>query len=341
MEPKVSVIVPVYNVEQYLDRCVDSLLRQSLDDMEIILVDDGSPDGCPRMCDALAGKYPQIKVIHQENQGLGPARNSGLEIAGGEYVAFVDSDDFVEPNMYERLYDLARENDADFVGCDYAYYIDGKATPVHAYDRPLNLKGGDAQKILLDMLGAPPEYHDDVVYGMSVWKAIYRRSVIEQYGVRFPSREMISEDIIFNTEYLKHAESASYTPEVFYYYVRENTGSLTKNYKLDHYLREIRQYKMLSRETEAIPGSFVRLQRTFLSRIRVCLMEAYEANTAEAKKVIGDIFNDPDVQAAAHDYDIRPLYFPYKFFVLLLRAKSRLGFALYFKYRLRKKRLWQ
>ena len=100
---KVSVIIPVYKVEEYLERCVQSVLNQTLKDIEIVLVDDGSPDNCPKMCDEFAKKDSRIKVVHKNNEGLGKARNSGLEVATGEYVAFVDSDDYVHPEMYEIL----------------------------------------------------------------------------------------------------------------------------------------------------------------------------------------------------------------------------------------------
>jgi len=102
--PKVSIIIPCYGVEKYLDRCMDSILKQTLNDIEIILVDDGSPDRVPEMCDNYASRDPRIRVIHKPNAGLGYARNSGLEIATGEFVAFVDSDDYIDIGMYEALY---------------------------------------------------------------------------------------------------------------------------------------------------------------------------------------------------------------------------------------------
>ena len=103
MIPKISVIVPIWNVEKYLDRCIQSILNQTLKDIEIILVDDESPDNCPSMCDDYAKRYSNIKVIHKKNGGLGYARNSGLELATGKYVAFLDSDDWVEKEAYEQL----------------------------------------------------------------------------------------------------------------------------------------------------------------------------------------------------------------------------------------------
>ena len=115
MRPLISVIVPVYNVEKYLDRCVNSLLNQTIDNIEIILVDDGSPDLCPQMCDKYASIHSNIKVVHKQNAGLGMACNTGLNIAVGEYVAFVDSDDWVDNNMYKQMTDIASSHEADIV----------------------------------------------------------------------------------------------------------------------------------------------------------------------------------------------------------------------------------
>lgn len=124
--PKVSIIVPAYKVESTLNRCVDSIRKQTLEDIEIILVDDGSPDNCPRMCDDLAIIDERIKVIHKTNGGLGYARNSGIEIASGEYIAFIDSDDYIEPNMMQRLYDFASKKNCDVVYGGYNIIREGK-----------------------------------------------------------------------------------------------------------------------------------------------------------------------------------------------------------------------
>ena len=109
---KVSVTVPVYKTEKYLERCVGALLCQTLEDIEIILVDDGSPDACPEMCDRFAETDGRIKVVHRENGGLGFARNSGIDVSTGEFIGFVDSDDYVSPDMFEKLYNAAKEHDA-------------------------------------------------------------------------------------------------------------------------------------------------------------------------------------------------------------------------------------
>ena len=106
MKPLISVIVPIYNVEKYLPQCIESILRQTYTNLEIILVDDGSPDSCPQICDDYAAKDSRIKVIHQANSGVSAARNSGLKIAKGKYIGFIDGDDYIEPDMYEYLYNL-------------------------------------------------------------------------------------------------------------------------------------------------------------------------------------------------------------------------------------------
>ena len=124
MAPKVSIIVPVYKVEKYLNRCVDSILAQTFTDFECILVDDGSPDGCPAICDEYAKKDNRIKVIHQENKGVSAARNAGLDMAKGEYILFVDSDDWIDESTVQSL--LMISEDADIIMCGFSIeYEDG------------------------------------------------------------------------------------------------------------------------------------------------------------------------------------------------------------------------
>ena len=119
MNPLISVIVPVYKAEKYLDKCVQSIVNQTYKNLEIILVDDGSPDNCPEMCDEWAKKDSRIKVIHKENGGVSSARNAGLDNSFGDYIGFVDSDDFIENDFYECLYDNLVENGADISFCTF------------------------------------------------------------------------------------------------------------------------------------------------------------------------------------------------------------------------------
>lgn len=143
-----SVIVPVYKVESYLDRCVESIVGQSYRNLEIILVDDGSPDGCPEKCDDWAKRDNRIKVIHKQNAGLGFARNSGLDIATGEYVAFVDSDDYIENDMYRTLIDAACRHNADMVSCGFNKQLaSGEFLPCVEFDRETTFEGEDIKEL--------------------------------------------------------------------------------------------------------------------------------------------------------------------------------------------------
>ena len=119
MKPKISVIIPVYNVEKYLNRCVDSILNQSLQDFEIILVNDGSTDSSPKICDEYAQQDERIRVIHKQNARVAAARNDGIKVAQGEFISLIDSDDWIEPTMLEEMYSTATQFGCDFVMCDF------------------------------------------------------------------------------------------------------------------------------------------------------------------------------------------------------------------------------
>ena len=129
--PFLSVIVPIYCVEEYLEECIRSILRQSFRDFELILVDDGSPDGCPKLCDQFAGQDSRVKVIHKENGGLVSARKAGVGISSGRYITFVDSDDWIEPDMYEAMYRLWQKEKPDILATDYYYDTGEGGAPVH------------------------------------------------------------------------------------------------------------------------------------------------------------------------------------------------------------------
>ena len=138
-KPLLSIIVPVYKVENYLQKCIDSILAQTFTDFELILVEDGSPDGCPALCDAAAAKDARIRVLHQKNGGLSAARNAGLDVARGEWIGFVDSDDYIAPEMYETLYKAVQSTGADLALCDYAE-VDEAGRPAMSADARSGLK---------------------------------------------------------------------------------------------------------------------------------------------------------------------------------------------------------
>lgn len=244
MKPKVSVIVPVYNVEKYLRQCLDTIINQTLKEIEIILIDDGSTDSSLTICKEYTKLDGRIKLIHKENEGLGYTRNKGLQEATGEFVGFIDSDDWIELDMFEKLYQTAVEKKADTCLGN----IKGKK---------LLFEGKEVkQELLPKMIGS--KYDGTDYYGMSVWRGIYQLDLIKTHNVQFPSeRELISEDIIFDIQYYSIAQKVVLIDHKFYYY-RENLNSLTKRYRENRfdlykklYLEEERKIRILTIEEEA------------------------------------------------------------------------------------------
>ena len=232
MNTKVSVVVPVYRVEQYLQRCVDSLRNQTLRDIEIILVDDGSPDGCPALCDSLAAEDSRIRVIHKANEGAGPSRNAGIRAAAGDYIGFVDSDDFVLPEMFEEMWSAAARMDADFVLTGEINYARGaEGEKKHCFSSIEVFEGTEGRKKLLQgIAGAFPWEPEDSRYGFGVCNKLYRRTTILDHGVMFASeRDVMSEDMLFLLDYVPVIQRAVGIPGAFYYYCN-NQASISKGY---------------------------------------------------------------------------------------------------------------
>ena len=214
MQPCISVIVPVYKVEPYLRQCVESIMNQTYSYLEIILVDDGSPDNCGAICDEYARKDSRIRVIHKENGGLSDARNAGLDIAAGDYIGFVDSDDWIEPQMYEKLLELLLKYGADmaFGGVADDVVSDGKAQTVKVSDY------GNAP-FSEDKLSAMCQYFQG---SWAAWDKLYRRKLFD--GIRFPVGE-INEDEAIVLRLLDRCERVCYTNKVCYHYLKHTDGN--------------------------------------------------------------------------------------------------------------------
>lgn len=218
--PKISVIVPVYNVEKYLIRCVDSILGQTYKNLEIILVNDGSTDESGKMCDRYAKENENIKVVHRKNGGLAAARNSGLDIATGDYIAFVDSDDWIDSDMYEWMLSLATENNADIVRC--GYYIDKEGEkPIPAYECTGKLLYTDEQRRC--------EMVRDSYKAASACTKLYKREIIADK--RFDETMLANEDWGFNYDLLKNVKNTVYydLPKYHYFQRSESIMRSKKN----------------------------------------------------------------------------------------------------------------
>lgn len=222
-EKLLSVIVAIYKVEPYLDRCITSIVNQTYRNLEIILVDDGSLDNCPAMCDEWATRDSRIKVIHKQNGGLGYARNSGLEIATGDYVAFVDSDDYLELNMYQELMQEAITNNVDCVYCGFRQQLPSlKFVDVINMGREI-FRGDEVEALAAQFL---MNFRNEHLH-FSVWHGVYRRELID---FKFVSeRVCVSEDYVFTHSFMRRCRSFSYVSKALYNYMY-NSSSLSRNY---------------------------------------------------------------------------------------------------------------
>ncbi|MBR6633807.1 MAG: glycosyltransferase [Clostridia bacterium] len=245
-QPEVSIIVPVYNAEKHLHRCISSLRKQTLENIEIILVDDSSTDSSLAICNEMAKEDSRIKVIHKVNEGAGYARNTALEVATGEYIGFVDSDDFVDLNMFKALYDKAVLYNSDLV-MSGVLFVDGnmfgkegEVKPKAYFDSDTHFDTEESlKKLRMGIVGATPEDSDDSKYGMSIWKNLFKADIIRKNNITFKSeREMLSEDALFMIDYISCINKATGINEAFYSYCR-NGESISKSYKKDRFEKSL------------------------------------------------------------------------------------------------------
>lgn len=226
---KISVIIPIYNVSRFIERCAESLLKQTLDEVEYIFVNDATPDNSMTLLHGVITRYPdkalQIKIVeHEQNKGLPAARNTGLAVAVGEYVYHCDSDDFVEHDMLELLYNAAKEKEADFVWCDWFLSYDNSERYMKqpAYDAPL-----EALKAMLD---GRMKYN--------VWNKLVKRSLYVDNNISFPAGYGMGEDMTMIC-LAACAAKVAYVDKALYHYVRSNTEAMTQNFNERH-LRDVR-----------------------------------------------------------------------------------------------------
>ncbi|MBT1169954.1 glycosyltransferase [Bifidobacterium sp. SO4] len=313
--PLISVVIPVYNVEKYLQQCVDSVLEQTYKHLEIILVDDGSTDSSGEMCDRMATLDDRIRVVHKRNAGLGMARNSGLDVASGQYVMFLDSDDFVDSRMVEELYAQLRKTGADTSYCGYnEYYGEGRVNPRPAAYDDRTFRGTDIiNHVLLEMVAGKPEDSKEALLSMSSCFALFSMDVIGEHHVRFPSeRQFISEDIIFDIAYLQHSSCVTYIARPLYFYRYTNSSSLTHSFNARFLEQQKTQYARMNEDLETICAADTyrdRLDRYFLGRVRhfIGAVVAYGRSHKEydAYAEVRRIVNDEDVRTVIARYPYR------------------------------------
>ena len=212
--PKVSVIVPIYNVEQYLYECIESVLAQTFSDFELILVDDGSPDGCGAICDSYVEKDCRIRVIHKENGGLSDARNAALNIACGNYLYFLDSDDMIAPDLLQKVVRCMEEGADMAVFGFQCFYPDHHVSPGRVPERKqFRLEGKSERRQFIQQVLLPCQI------GWEACTRVYRRDLVERYQLRFEdNRRIFAEDLYFTLCYCGHIEKIVCLDECLYHY---------------------------------------------------------------------------------------------------------------------------
>ncbi len=217
---KVSIIVPVYNVEEYLGKCVNSLIAQTYKNIEIILVDDGSSDNCPHICDEFGKTDSRVKVIHKENGGLSSARNSGIRIAIGDYIAFVDSDDYVKENYIELLLNACVENNCTVSACGYYEYYS---------EDNYNIVCGESDGVISSIDAVKDIFTMKNEICVVAWNKLYAKELFIDNNISYPEGK-IHEDVFTTYKLCALADNVAYVNEPLYYYVQRQTSIMGQSF---------------------------------------------------------------------------------------------------------------
>lgn len=319
--PKLSVIVPIYNAEKYLHECVDSILAQTLTDIEVILVDDGSTDTSPAICDEYAAKDNRVSVIHKPNGRASSARNAGIHAATGEYIAFVDSDDLISPEMYETM--LAA--DADACLCDYVRFDGEKEFPFSQQC----IREGYYNKEQIRKEVYPHLVMDGVEYPITIsnWALAIKHTIIWDNNLRYREDIHISEDAPFGSEVLYCADSFAYLKGKYFYRYRMTEGSASKTYKPWWWDSSLK----INEETENFFGGCtdydftqqIKSNMFYLARAEIYyILGNRELTRKEQNEKIRAVMNHPRVVRMMDGYDVSGLPIQFKMIYMAIRYKS-------------------
>ncbi len=333
---KVSVIVPICDADTKVCRCINSLINQTLSQIEIILIDDGSTDDSPKMCDEYAKRYPFITVIHKDRAGKGYAKNSGLEVATGEYVAFVDARDYLDGTALLDAYNKAKEYNVDYVRFGFQK-IDEQGTPVKKakssplpeglYDRE-NIRN----KILLQLFGRLP-YETKERFVESFCCGLYKRSVLVDNDIKFLSeRDIVDEDLIFNVLFMQYINTAYVIDSAPYYKtVRVNSKKPYRNDLFEKCLQLYTTLLELLKRTGYYDVGRLRVNRTFLIMSNNCIRHELmnNPNKKQAKENVTKILNNQLLKDLLVAYPIKQMPLKYRFGYTIVKKRNRFLIALF------------
>ena len=318
---KVSVITPVYKVENYLRKCVDSILAQTFTDFELFIVDDGSPDNCGKIADEYEMKDPRVHAIHKENGGAPSARNTGIEKAAGEYYYFPDSDDWLEPTYLQDLYDTAERTGAELVvsGFVMEYYENNKNQSYSVSMPEVNYNNKELVRTNLH------KYFNNMMMAVP-WNKLYRASYIEENMLRFPNLKW--DDLHFNMDVIMDIEKVAISSSTGYHFFRSRPGSETttvfdgmlykkRKEQFEHILSVYKYWDVRGKEiTSTIYGYYA-------SRLVQCVQEAAISNFEKKEEIIEEILKDPLTEKALRSGYIEPM--PLRMAAIPMKKKDIMG----------------
>ncbi len=289
----VSIIVPVHNVEEYLDKCISSIVKQTYKNIEVILIDDGSTDGSGKICDEYAEKDARVRVVHQKNSGVSHTRNSGIDLALGTFIQFIDSDDYVEPDITEKLVS-AIGGRSELAICGYKSIAAGE----HIHICPI--EGIYAQREFI--MHFPELLEKEIVN--AIWNKLYAADTIRENNLCFLEDISLGEDLLFNLEYIKNCSYISLIKTPLYYYENTNDSSLTLRFKKDLYNNQRmlfeRLREFLKENNIYTEDSREYLETLYTDRMIWCLENLFHKDCGYEKKVkqekIIEIVNDASLK---------------------------------------------
>ena len=283
----ISVVVPIYNVEAYLEKSIESILNQTYQNLEIILVDDGATDGCPAICDAYAAKDERIKVIHKPNGGLSDARNAGVAVATGAYIGFVDSDDFLKPDMYEKLYARIQETGAGIALCNFmCVKVDG--TPILERNSSMTIRDEvvSANQAVEHLCG------ENYEYWVTAWNRLYKAEIAKT--VLFPKGKIHEDEYTAHMFYEKAEKIAGVSEPLYQYVIREDS-IMTKKYSVKNlaYVEALngRIWYCMEHDMIAVGQAFLRWMAKYLMQVSFKLDKS-EQDTRNAYQKSEQLFRD-------------------------------------------------
>ena len=336
MTPKVSVIVPIYNSEKYLRECLDSIANQTLSDIQVLMIDDGSTDSSAEICNEYAGKYPGFEYYYKDNGGTASARNVGLEHASGEYIGFVDSDDYIEPDMYEIMYQYAKKDCIDILFSSVPGLVDYVDLDIGKYDRKSIIS-----KVFPSIIPHVIASGTFRTVDWGNWARIFKRDIIVDNHIRMFEGSRRCEDFAFCVECTIHANSYKVIDEGELYHYRPNENSKSRSYSKNMW-KSIRALMLYMREMTAkctdYDFSSAMDYCVFYFSAQVCRNELRNSNRSEIKSKIAEVVHDSVCLEAVNRITSKKMNSDYKAIYNHMKDQDEQGLYRYLRNRNFKKK---